>query len=135
MITHSSSFYTIKIIVDIFTKIIYFPLWWYSRGLVFFVNKLFLFLQTQSKSLALGVWIKNIFTPMYGQKDWQGFLISVFMRFMQIIFRLLIMIFWIIISILLLIFWLTFPFLLIYEIIFQVTNLKFDWLWQLIMNN
>jgi hypothetical protein len=38
-------------------------------------------------SLSLGVWLKNIFVPMYGQRDWESRLISVFMRSVQIVFR------------------------------------------------
>lgn len=40
-----------------------------------------------AKSLALRVWIKNLFVPMYGMYDWQSRLISFFMRLAQIVFR------------------------------------------------
>jgi len=37
--------------------------------------------------MGLGVWIKNLFVPMFQQYDWQGRIISFFMRLFQIIFR------------------------------------------------
>lgn len=40
-----------------------------------------------SRTLAIRVWIKNIFVPMFGMHDWQSRLISFFMRVVQIIGR------------------------------------------------
>ena len=40
-----------------------------------------------SRQLAVGVWVKNLFVPMFGLHDWQSRLISVFMRGLQIILR------------------------------------------------
>jgi len=37
--------------------------------------------------LAIGVWTKNIFVPMFGMHDWQSRIISFFMRVVQIIGR------------------------------------------------
>ena len=37
--------------------------------------------------MAISVWIKNIFVPMFGQNDWQSRLISIFMRSVQIVGR------------------------------------------------
>ena len=37
--------------------------------------------------LAIKVWIKNIFVPMFGMHDWQSRIISFFMRVVQIIGR------------------------------------------------
>ena len=111
--------YTGKIVVELVYDILYFPAWWYSRGLKNLLFGLKNFLRNKQKALALFVWIKNIFRPMYAQYDWQGMLISFFMRLVQIIFRSLIMLFWLAVCSAVIIFWILFPALVIYEIIFQ----------------
>lgn len=109
-----------KILADIFKDIVFFPFWWYSIGLIKTSKRLIDFVADKEKSLALFVWLKNIFTPMYGQSDWQGHLISFFIRLVQIFFRSLILIFWIIIALTAFWLWLVVPVLVIYMIIVQL---------------
>jgi len=120
MLTNNFALYGGKIIVEIIWDIIRFPLWWYSRGLMEVSQGLLNFLRNREKALALFVWVKNIFKPMYAQRDWQGILISFFMRLIQIIIRGLIMVFWIFFSLAVLCFWLVLPLLVIYEILWQI---------------
>lgn len=79
-----------------------------------------IFVMDKQRSLALFVWIKNIFVPMYGQRDIQGFLISFFVRLVQIIFRSLILILWIIIALIAFWLWIIFPVLVVYMIVAQL---------------
>lgn len=72
---------------DALTSVVRFPLWWYTKGLAGTVKSLVDTVRGQAISLGLSVWIRNIFTPMYGRYDWQSRLISVFMRVVQIIGR------------------------------------------------
>ena len=78
------------------------------------------FLKYREKGLALRVWVKNFWKPMYGQHDWQGRLISIFMRLVQIIFRSIVMLFWMIVAGLLLVAWVIIPLIIVYEIFFQL---------------
>ena len=119
MISNNYSAYSIKICVEILRDIFYFPFWWYSRGLFELLIKLKNFLYNKQKSLALLIWIQNIFRPMYGQYDWAGILISFFIRSFQIIFRSLTMLLWVIFCLVVTSLWLVLPPLVIYEIIFQ----------------
>lgn len=112
--------YSLKIVGEIVRDILMFPVWWYTRGLVGVARSLFSFLGERQRSLALLVWIKNIYRPMYGQHDWQGILISIGMRIIQIIFRSLVMLFWALVVLFIFCFWLVFPLFLIYEIFFQL---------------
>lgn len=120
MLHNNLTAYGLKIILEIIKDILYFPLWWYSRGFFIFALKMLNFIKNQEKSLALFVWMKNIFKPMYGQTDWQGVLVSVFIRFIQIIFRSIVMLFVILIALILVTIWLILPIFVIYEIIFQL---------------
>jgi len=119
MPTNSFLFYGLQILAELVRDVLYFPAWWYGRGLVNLIMSVRNFLINKQKSLALLVWVKNIFRPMYAQYDWQGILISFFIRLVQIIFRSIVMLFWLIFSLAVIIFWVLFPALVIYEIIFQ----------------
>lgn len=109
-----------KILTEFIFELLYFPIWWYSRGLLKMLLWSKNFLSRKIKSTGLLIWLKNIFTPMYGQNDWAGILISFITRILQIIFRSLAMLFWIIWSIGIIALWLIFPIIVILEIIFQL---------------
>lgn len=67
--------------------IVYAPVWWYTRG-AFFISKWLVRTSVSTwNQVGLAVWIKNIFVPMFQQYDWQGRIISFFMRLAQIIGR------------------------------------------------
>ncbi len=120
MFTHNTAMYGIKILTELMKDIFYFPLWWYTRGLknclIFLKN----FIVNREKSLALLVWIKNIHVPMYGQSDWQGRLISFFIRLFQVIIRSLVMIVWLLFSFFVFLLWLIFPLFALYQIFLQI---------------
>jgi hypothetical protein len=67
--------------------LIYFPFWWYTRGLVRFAKSFINSLRFKWQDLGVGVWIKNLFVPMFGVHDISGRLISFFMRLVNIIGR------------------------------------------------
>ena len=120
MFTNNLGLYAGKILVDLLRDILYFPLWWYSRGLKQLAIKLKNFLVNKERSLALFVWMKNIFRPMYAQYDWAGILISFFVRLFQITVRGIFMLGWLGLALFALCLWLILPVLAIYEIVFQV---------------
>ena len=120
MTSNNFAIYGAKILAELVRDIIYFPLWWYSKGLLQALKVLRKFLVNREKSLALLVWIKNIHRPMYGQYDWQGKLISFFFRIIQIIVRSIAMLIWLVIAALAFCFWLALPVFVVYEIIFQL---------------
>ncbi|MBU0637152.1 MAG: hypothetical protein ABH818_02115 [Patescibacteria group bacterium] len=121
MTNNNLVFYSTKILIELINDILYFPVWWYSRGIKNLLKFLAKVLFNEQKSLALLVWLKNIFQPMYGQYDWQGRIISFFIRLIQIIVRSFVMLFGFILVGLIICFWLLLPFLIINEIIFQLT--------------
>jgi hypothetical protein len=120
MLKHNPFIYTAQIFGEIIWDVAYFPLWWYSRGLLELVKNLKIFLEHKEKSLSLFVWLKNIFVPMYGQHDFWGALISFLMRIFQIIVRGTAMFFWLAAASLAVCFWMLLPLFVAYEIIFQM---------------
>lgn len=61
--------------------------WWYTKGLATVSHWYRFMIARGNARLGVLLWIKNIFVPMYGQRDWQGRLVSVGMRIAQIIGR------------------------------------------------
>ena len=112
--------YALKIFSQVFFDIFYFPFWWYSTGLVKNINWIKNFIVQRERGLAFLVWVKNILTPMYGQRDIAGYLISIFMRIVQIILRGLVMMFWLLFVTIVFIFWFSLPLIVIYQIIYQL---------------
>ncbi len=111
----------IKILLQFLKEIFYFPVWWYTKGFFLLLVKIKIFLSNREKAMALFIWIKNIFRPMYGQTDWVGILISFAMRIFEIFFKSLLMIFWIILSFVVIIIYLLFPVFIVYQIIYQLS--------------
>jgi hypothetical protein len=109
-----------KLLVQIIWEFLYFPIWWYSQGCLRFAKKLYGFLSWQSASLGVGVWLKNIFVPMYGQTDFSGRLISFFIRLVQVIFRGILLLLIFILCLILFFLWAVIPLLVIYAIILQL---------------
>jgi hypothetical protein len=68
-------------------EILYFPIHWYGPGFLVFIKSWTDIVSAWQQALGFSVWLKNIFIPMYGQRDFAGRLISFIMRLVQIIFR------------------------------------------------
>ncbi len=105
------------VLIDLIGDVLYWPIWWYSKGLaktgLFCLEKI----KDQFEALALGVWLKNLFIPMFGQYDWEGRLISFFMRTIQIIARLIILFIWSILILAIFLIWLLLPIYIFYQVI------------------
>lgn len=111
-------FFLSKITVQVLWDIAFFPLWWYSFGLFRFLNDLRIFLKERWIIVGAGVWLKNIFTPMYGQSDIVSRLISFVIRFIQIIVRFAVFSVFLALAIVAFIIWILLPPVLLY-LIFQ----------------
>ena len=84
-------------------------LWWYGAGFVGVLSSIGRDLKFRSDSYAIGIWIRNILVPMYGQYDWTGRFVSVFMRIVVIIFRTFALALETIFNLFLALFWLVIP--------------------------
>jgi hypothetical protein len=101
-------------------KVVYFPLWWYGRGLSNCVRGVFSWLRGQSRAIGAWVWIRNLFVPMYGQRDIAGRAISFVIRLVQIVFRGLATIFLAFVSLVAVLVWLGLPIAVCVAIIWQI---------------
>ena len=105
-----------KLIAQFFLDIFYFPVWWYSLG----AKQAFLscigLIGDANANLAPGLWLKNIFVPMFGQTDWQGRITSFFMRLVNVIGRGFGLCIWIVVVWILFLIWLLLPAFVVFEI-------------------
>lgn len=105
-----------SIILEILIDFLYWPIWWYTRGFLKFLVLAMDQIYDQYEYLGLGVWIKNIFTPMYGMYDWESRLISFLVRVAQIIARGILLFLWSFFISCGLLIWLILPIFIIYQI-------------------
>ncbi len=111
------------VFLDTLREILYFPIWWYTRGLGMAANFSWQRIKNMEVRLGVKVWVVNIFKPMFGQRDIAGVLISFFMRIFQIIGRTLVLILWTMVMILVFFAWIILPILVILGIILNLATL------------
>ncbi|PIR93594.1 hypothetical protein COT97_05915 [Candidatus Falkowbacteria bacterium CG10_big_fil_rev_8_21_14_0_10_39_11] len=121
MAQQSLSTKAIKFIAkDLVLDFLYWPVWWYTRGAILAFRRMVDTITNGSRSVALMVWVKNIFVPMYGDYTWQGRLISVLMRVAQIFGRFIIFIGWIIFAFVVFVLWFVLPLFVVFQLIFNL---------------
>ena len=87
MYKYNFLFSCFQVISKFVWEIIFFPLWWYSRGFLRLAGKIIVFWREEQRALGVSVWLKNIFVPMYGQHDFAGRMSRVFGRVVQVALR------------------------------------------------
>jgi len=106
-----------RLFLELLLDIIYFPLWWYTGGVKHAIKYCYGVLQSGNMFLSPMLWLKNIFVPMYGQSDFQGRLVSFFMRLVNFIGRSIALFFWIFVVIFIFLLWLAFPVFVVWMLI------------------
>ncbi|MFA5076423.1 MAG: hypothetical protein WC480_03345 [Patescibacteria group bacterium] len=105
---------------DLVGDILYFPVWWYSVGLVKFIKRRLHSIASFEESIGLTVWILNWAKPMYGQYDIAGKIISFIFRTIGIFWKGLELMFYLVLSLIMLLVWLGLPILVVYEFYQQI---------------
>lgn len=98
-----------RVVLDLVIDILYFPLWWYGPGLVRVLKGAGRMISSVNIQFAPMLWIKNLFVPMFGQTDWQGRLMSIVMRFANVIGRSIALCIWTLIVVCLVALWIVVP--------------------------
>ncbi|MFA5134378.1 MAG: hypothetical protein WC505_01165 [Patescibacteria group bacterium] len=118
---------TLKYIaIEILWDIVYFPIWWYSKGLVRIGRYCLESAEFHvSRRLALGVWLRSMFKPMYGDYTKEGRIISFFMRVVVLVWKLIATVLWMCVLALIFFCWILLPFIIVYYILYQVFGVPF----------
>jgi hypothetical protein len=112
-----------RLLIEAVLDIIYFPVWWFTAGVVHAGKWCANLFRAGNFRLAPGLWLKNIAVPMYGQYDWQGKIISFFMRLIQVIFRSSLLLVWLAVCLSFFVFYLLLPVVATIGIIFSFTQI------------
>lgn len=111
------------VFVDLIGDFLYWPIWWFTVGAAKWALFCFNKIKEAENYLGVRIWLANLFTPMFAQYDWQGRLISFFMRLFMIIVKTIILIAWSIIVFILLLAWFILPLFVVYFIWFNLNHL------------
>jgi len=103
-------------LLDEIKEILYFPVWWYSTGLLKVLKGSWGFVKDFEETLAFWIWVKNLFVPMFGQRDIAGRLISIGLRLFQIFWKSIVLLIIIGLAFSFIIFWLVLPLAILYQI-------------------
>ena len=102
--------------LDALWAVLYFPVWWYGRGLK--DTAIFCWKKTRGgwQALALSIFLANFFKPMYGQNDLLARVLSVVTHLIQILSRLMPLFFWALFWLVILLLWIVFPLYALWEL-------------------
>lgn len=115
--------YQENIFIGWILEIIFFPIWWYTFGLLQTMSFAVEYLRRHEQQVGFLIWFKNIFVPMYGQTDIISRLVSFFVRSVQVLVRGAIMSVFLLISMALVVLWLAVPVVALLEIFLNL-NVK-----------
>ncbi len=105
-----------QVLLQILGEAVTGPVWWYTGG----VRHVSRWMREQAirtwYRLAIGLWMRNILVPMFGQYDWQGRIISFFIRLFQIVARMIAFVFALVWFSLLVLAWCAAPIVVLYGI-------------------
>lgn len=103
--------------LDAFWEALYFPVWWYREGL----RKTFFFclqkIKDAWKASGLKIFLVNFFKPMFGTRGWDAYVLSLASHFVQVIWRLILLILWFSFWILVFLLWVLLPLIIIWQLI------------------
>lgn len=108
------------IAVDVVGVVLYFPVWWYTAGAYRVFRWCWRRLSGAAGAFGIGIWLKNLFTPMYGQRDIASRIISFFMRLVTIVFYAVILAVYAVLLAILAILWIAVPAFIVWQIAIQI---------------
>jgi len=106
-----------RVILLFFAHMIYAPVWWCTSGVVRATRGLREFFMAGNDVLSPGLWLRNLFVPMFGQRDVQGRLVSFFIRLVNVTIRAFFLGIWTVIIICGYLAWIILPFVLLYLLV------------------
>ncbi len=108
--------------VDLALSVLYFPVWWYTKGLARAGAYCAGVVGNAARSFGVRNWFKNIFKPMFGQYDIAGRIISFFMRLAMMLYYSVVLLVLIVIMLALFLFWLALPVFIGYNFFTQFVS-------------
>lgn len=104
------------VLVDLIGDLLYWPVWWYTRGFVKTARFFGMILRNKERQLGIRVWMRNLFVPMFGQYDMEGRLISFFARIVVIGYRSVVLFIWTLAIVAIILSWLLLPLVVYWQL-------------------
>lgn len=123
MVTSRAAVLTKAVVLDTAVVFLYFPVWWYGPGAVQAARGCFGIVARAARSFGVHIWLKNLFRPMFAQRDIPGRIISFVFRLLTIIFYSVVLALLLVLAVTLFLAWLALPIFLVYEFIRQLAGI------------
>ncbi len=94
-----------RLTIEFVRDILYFPVWWYSAGVLRAGRSCVDGFIMGNQMIAPGLWLRNLLIPMFGQTDWQGRLVSFFIRLISVVVRTILLGIWVALTLALFALW------------------------------
>lgn len=108
------------VVRDVLFDVIRFPVWWYTTGTANAVKFVLGELQSVMDRLSIRILFRNLLKPMYGDTTRSGRIISLFMRLLVFVFRMIGLAIWSVVLLLAFVFWLAIMPLIVWQIVMQI---------------
>lgn len=108
---------------DIVGSVLFFPVWWYTKGLAYQARAFARRVRSTFRTLGLRILVEHFTEPMYGDYSKSGRAISLVMRTLQLGVYSVIMFIALILFVALFLIYLILPVLVTYEIVLHVSAL------------
>ncbi|MFH0853094.1 MAG: hypothetical protein V1853_01700 [bacterium] len=120
MPSKTQSHYSVTFLLkELLFDVAMFPVWWYSSGLKKVAQFWLRGVLKHAEQLSLKIWLKNMFTPMYGDYTKSGKAISFFLRIIVLFYRTVALIIWVAVFSVFVILWALLPPIVAYAIVRQ----------------
>ncbi len=107
------------VLKDIVWSVLYFPIWWYTAGALNVLKQIGKEFRGFARAYNLRILLKFMFTPMYGQNDIVGRLISFYVRVAHFLILSVYAMLYISVLVLLFVAWITLPIVILYNVLFH----------------
>ncbi len=111
-----------RLFFDTLVDAAYAPIWWYTSGARWIISRLFSSIRAMWVETNIAIWIKNLFVPMYGQRDAWSRGISIGLRFLTILAKLIQVFAWSIGALIIFCVWLAAPLIAVYLIVSPILH-------------
>lgn len=111
---------------DIVWNTLYFPVWWYTKGILRILNLMKHQVTSLARTLHLPTLFKYLLKPMYGYTDMVSRIISFYVRIVQFIVLLAVTFLVVIGLLILLALWILAPLFVVYGILFHLGWIDFN---------
>lgn len=111
---------------DIIWNTVYFPIWWYTRGILRILEMMKHQVLSLARTLHLPTLFKYLLKPMYGYTDIISRIISFYVRIVQFMVLMVFTLVVVIGLLILLVIWIAAPLLVLYGIAFHLGWIEFN---------